>query len=344
MNPHLRRSRRALGSALAASTLLAGAAACASEGDDPVADVQTEAVEPGQFEATATYLKAAAEQSTAEGYHMEMRFSMTGEVDDDAPPMMAGEVDGDRYHFVMDLSPMMSQMADTMGESLPPEMAVLDLTMEMAGDPETLYLRAPMFAALGDLVPGGGAGLGPAAGLADLGDGWGYVDMQALGDLVPTDVAAALGGQSLDPGTIVAMIEGAEGVEELGDDEIDGTPVHGLTAEVSMGDLLEAVGQDPEALAQAGSMGADDMLASIYEMATDIQVWVDDDGYLRRMVYGYSFDQIAEAMGEDAGLAGMSGMQFSYAMDMSDYGAAVEFEPPADAVDITDQYAALVGS
>jgi hypothetical protein len=343
MNPHLRRTRRTLGAALAASTLVAGAAACAGEGDDgTAADVQTEAVEPGRFEATAAYLRSAAEQSTAEGYHLEMRLSMTGEVDDTTPPMMTGEVDGDRYHFVMDMGPMMSQMTEGFGEAMPPEMADLDLTMEMAGDPEALYMRAPMFAALGDLT--GGEALGPAGGLADLGDSWGYVDMQALGDQVPADVAAALGGQTFDPAAIVSMIEGAEGVEELGDDEIDGTPVHGLTAEVSMGDVLEAVGQDPETVAETASMGADEAVASLYDMATDIEVWVDDDGYLRRMVYGYSLDQIAEAMGEDAGLPGMSGMRFSYAMDMSDYGATVEFEPPADAVDITDDYAALIES
>lgn len=245
--------------------------------------------------------------------------------------------------MVMDLGPMMSQITGGAGEAVPPEMAELDFTMEMAGDREDFYLRAPMFAALEDLVPGGTAVLGPVGGLAAIGDGWGHVDLQALGDQVSTDIAEAIGGQSLDPGTIVAMIEGAEGVEELGDDEIGGTPVHGLSAEVSMGDMLEAVGQDPEALAEASSMGTDDMVASLYETATDIEVWVDDDGYLRRMVYGYSLDQIAEAGGEVAALPGMA-THFTYAMDMSDYGTAVEFEPPADAVDITDQYAALMGT
>jgi hypothetical protein len=341
MNPHLPRTRRVLGTALAASTLLAGAAACASEDDGGAADVETEA---GRFEASAAYLKAAAEQSTAEGYHIDMRLSMTGEIDDSTPPLMSGEIDGDEYHFVMDMASMMSQITAGLGESMPPELADLDLSMEMAGGPDGLYLRAPMFAALDDLAPGGG-GLGPAGGLADLGDGWGYVDLQALGEQVPSEIAAALGGQTLDPAAIVTMIEGAEGVEELGDAEIDGTPVHGLSAAVSLGDLLESVGQDPDTFVEAaGPMGSDDLIADIYALTTDIEVWIDDDGYLRRMVYGYSFDQIADAMGEDLGTTGMSGTEFRYVMDMSDYGTTVDFEPPADAVDITDDYAALVDS
>lgn len=265
---------------------------------------------------------------------------MSGDVDEGTPPLMTGEIDGDDYHMLMDLGPMMTEMADMMGETMPSEIADTDLTMEMAGDPEELYLRAPMFASLGGPTEPGAAGE-----FVGLGDGWGHVDVAALGDLVPGDVAAAMGGQGIDPQAVVDMMQSAGDVEDLGEGDVRGTAVHGLSAEVAMADLMEASGQDPEAVAAAAGPGEGEAIGELYDMTTAIEVWIDDDGYLRRMAFGYGMDEIAEAMAEDPGDLGQLGlgdMRFSYVMDMFDYGTAVDFEPPADAIDITDAYAALL--
>jgi hypothetical protein len=80
----------------------------------------------------------------------------------------------------------------------------------------------------------------------------------------------------------------------------------------------------------------------VYEVSTPIEVWIDEDGYLRRWVYGYSLAEIAEAMDVSAGPGG--DMEFNFAVDMFDYGATVEFTAPADAVDLTDAYAGLIQS
>lgn len=340
-----RRTRRVVTSAVALSTLLVGASACATESDSPDTATGTDTdVVPGEFVATAAYLHQAADQSAADGYRMDVLFSFTADVDESAPPFMTGVIDGDDYHMTIDMGPMMTQLSDQLGQPMPPEMSSLDLTMEMAGDLEELYLRAPMFATLGGTP---GAGYDPTADLAVIGDGWGYVDLSALGEQLPADLAAAMGGQGVDPQATIDIIREAENVEELGAGEVRGDAVQGLAAEVTMADLMEASGQDAGALADLGSVDGDDTIDELYSTATTIEVWIDDDGYLRRLAFGYSMDDLALAMGEhpDAmGAAGMSDMHFTYAMDMYDHGATVEFEVPTDAVDITDEYLALIQS
>ncbi len=337
-----RPARRALASALVLPALVAGSA-CADESDSSggATDVQT----IDGFEATAVYLQQAAEQTTAEGYRVEMFFALSEEADDTVPPLMSGEVNGDEYHYVLDFGSMMDEMAGAFGDAGSAASGVLDeldTTMEMAGDPESMYIRAPMFADIAAMA--GGDAPGPIAGLADLGDGWGHVDMAALGDQLPSDLAAAMGGQGVDPQVVVDMIGATEGVEDLGTDEVRGTSVHGVAADVTLGDLLEASGQDPDAFADISSFGDSSAVDTLYDITTPVEVWVDDEGYLRRMSYGWGFDDIAEAMGADAGDVagtGMGGMHFSYVMDMFDYGSEVDFEVPADAVDITDAFAAV---
>ena len=328
----------AVGGALAAALLL-GTSACATESGPGAGDADT--VAAGGFEATAEYLQEAADQSLAEGYRVELLLSLDGEIDDDTAPMMTGGVDGDRYHYEMDMGTVVEQTAEAMGESLPSELDGLDMELEMAGDAEILYLRAPMFAQIG----GGGAAPGPAGDLAAIGDGWGFVDLAGLGDQVPADLASAMGGQGIDPQVVVAMVQEADDVTDLGDGEVRGVQVRGLSAEVTMAEMLEASGQDPVAFAELNG-GVDDGAAeALYDLTTPIDVWIDDDGYLRRMEFGYSMDEIVEAMGEDpADLtgAGLGDLDFAYALDMFDYGAELDFEAPDDAVDITDAFAALV--
>jgi hypothetical protein len=348
--PRRRRTRRALGSAAAASVLLVGVAACAGESDDDAGVTTGGSAEAGgstgaggagaaagRFEATAAYLQQSAVQSEAEGYRVEMLFSMTGEVDEGADPLMSGEVDGDDYHYVMDMGVMMEEMSEGMG-GMPSGAGSLDMTMEMAGDLESFYLRAPMLAEMGPA-------LGPeAGGLAEMGDGWGYVDLTEMGDLLPADLASAIGTQGIDPRAVVDMIEGTDQVEDLGTSEVRGDAVHGLSTEISMTDLLEASGQDPEALAELGSQGTstEDAVTEMYDTPTTIEIWIDDDGYLRRFEFGWEMADLASAMGADPDdLSGLGFGGFRYVMDMYDYGATVDFEPPADAVDITDAYAAL---
>src|SRR5918993_411681 len=71
---------------------------------------------------------------------------------------------------------------------------------------------------------------------SSMGAGWGRVDISALGPKAVGE-ATRLGGSPTggDPREILAMLESADDVSELGDDTVDGDPVEGIGATMSMG-------------------------------------------------------------------------------------------------------------
>jgi hypothetical protein len=254
-------------------------------------------------------------------------------------------VDGDRSQMSLDMAEMLTVISQGMGPvggALPPEFEGIDMTMEMISLPDTLYLRAPMFAALSDIGGGADAGVPPA--LVDLGDGWGSIDVAALGDALPADVQNAItGGQAFDPTVYLELVSGAEGVEELGTRDIDGEQVTGLSAEVSFGDLLEAAGTDPSAFGELGPNEAtDDLYDQMTRMTTPVEVWVDEAGFVRQIAYTLDMSELLDALGESSSALG-GDMSFGYTMDLYDYGdESISIEAPADATDITESFASLV--
>jgi hypothetical protein len=352
-----RRARRAAASLAALALLAAGAAACAQEADDgairmepadtespnPGESAPAESGDPANFEATTDFLKESATRSESASRRLEMRFAVGESVPEDAPPMMQGEVDGDQFHYTMDLAPIMEGVTSQFGGLDAGDVfGDTDLTMEMIGTGDTWYLRAPMFADMGGLLGDSGPGF---EGLAAMGDGWGSIDVQQLGDVLPGDLSGALLGQGgADPSAIIEMVTNTEGVEDLGESTIRDVPVHGLRAEVTLADMMEASGQDPAALAAAGGVGdTEDLMEQLINTSMPVEVWIDEDGYLARMTYGFSMAEIFDAMGmsDELESLGMSDLQFAYAVDMFDYGETFTFEAPPDAVDITDAFAQI---
>jgi hypothetical protein len=338
---------------LAVASLAVVATACAQKAD--LADVTVGDVD---FEATPEFVAAAAERSTAAPYRLEMTLALDVELagqslDFDAP-MLSGEQDGEVSHIMMDLGPLMEEIGQLAppGEAIPPELSDADLTMEIVADRQVMYLRAPMFEALAD-VPGAGEQLGPMGDLASLGDAWGRVDLTELGDVLPlNDVASAAGGQAADPRALLDLVAGTDDVDELGDAEVRGVPVHGLAAEVTLGELLEASGVSADefsrSLGRSLPTGADATIDSVLGAPTALEAWIDDDGYVRRM--GYELDLLAvlaEVMpGRDLEGGAPSGFTYGITMDFFDYGddsIAIEFPDPDEAVDVTDSFLELYG-
>ena len=75
-----------------------------------------------------------------------------------------------------------------------------------------------------------------------------------------------------------------------------------------------------------------------------VEVWVDDDDRVRRIVLDLNMGDImagvAEQLGEDIGDFGVS---MTMSMDFTDYGdESIEIEVPEASVDITDEYLALL--
>jgi hypothetical protein len=220
-------------------------------------------------------------------------------------------------------------MGAQFGELLPADTDA-DLSIEHAGDRSTLFLRMPFFTALEELVPG--FAVRPFGDLTDrLGDGWGRVDLDELADLLPglQDNMSATGAHV--PHLFVDVITKAQDIEELGEDEIRGVAVTGLAAEVPFEDLLAAEGTGP---------GSVDVLNDI---TVPVEVWVDRDGLVRRVRYGFHHDDVAEALGPASDGAAAGGLSFpvdvDYTLDVFDYGDdSIDIEFPADAVDVTDTY------
>ena len=179
-----------------------------------------------------------------------------GEQLDAEAPLMTGEQDGDAYEFHMDMGEWMDEMMSSAGpEAGGSPLAGLDLTMDMAGDAHTLYLRAPMFAQLAEEIPSGSE-LGAIDDLAALGDQWGRIDVDELGGFSLSELQGSTGGfGGSDPRATLEMVAGADDVEDLGADEIDGTAVTGMGARLSLGEMLEAQGLDPEQYSNQFSAG-----------------------------------------------------------------------------------------
>jgi hypothetical protein len=298
------------------------------------------------FEASPGYLTKVVEESTGQSYRYEMTMSMDldGEALEFDGPIATGEFDGTRSHMQMDMGAMFEAVMGSMGggEELPGGMSFDDMNIEYVVDTDAMYIRAPFFnAMLGD-VPAEAAGeLGAAGGLLDafgrLGEGWGRVDVAALGDVAPGEAAGSLGGgQAYDPQVFLEMIRGSESAEELGTDEIDGVAVNGIAAEVSMADMLEAQGLSPDDLAG----GAEDTAGMSFPM----EVWVDADDLIRRIHFTFDDESLADL--DDVGDAGAGAPAMdggvSMTMDFLDYGDDITVEVPSgdEVVDITDDFVA----
>ncbi|MGH9250111.1 MAG: hypothetical protein ACRD0W_11410 [Acidimicrobiales bacterium] len=313
-----RRGRaRALGMLAA---IAAGVTACAHEADP--ADVVVGDVE---YEATPEFLAAAAERSQAERYRMEMRKASAG---GDEVVVETGEQDGERFRVRQDLGAELGQLL--------PAAADADLSIEHAGDGSTLYVRMPAFAAMRELTPG--FAIVPFGDLVDqLGDGWGRVDLAELADVMPGLQDAANTVEGYFPRLFVDVVTKAQDVEELGHDEIRGVAVNGLAAEVPFEDIW----------------GAHDSRVGAIEMMNDItvpiEVWVDGDGLLRRVSFGFHHDEVGRALGAegDGALTGGPAVQpdVDYTLDLFDYGdESISIEFPTDAVDVTDAYRQMLES
>jgi hypothetical protein len=306
---------------------------------------------PVEFEPTSRFLASASQRSANQPYRVagsgSMHIAGDGhELSIDNVTLMTGVQDGDRYHYEMDLQEFMDQFTDELDA---PSMPILDdYTIEAAGDAETMYIRGPYYAALAEAVPPG-RDLGAYGELAELGDSWGRVDRRSLDDLSMSRLQQLSGAPtsgSADPQALLEIVAGADDVEELGTDEIDGTGVNGLNAELPMREVLEAGGSDAEGYLEEVTaddrLGSDaDSRAALAERVLDtelpVEVWVDGQGYVRRI--SVEID-LVEALGWAYFLANAQEIDeytFGSTTDYSAYGdQTIAVELPSDSVDATD--------
>lgn len=283
--------------------------------------------------ATPDDLSEAGEKSNLAPYRLEIFMAMSGiglSIDADAP-LVTGEYANGTNHMVMDIG----QILESIGDEMPPEMLGIDTTMEMVTQGSDMYIRAPFFAALADEA---GGATGPLGVFTTLGAGWGYVDGSALPGMSAGQVTGTLGISAGDPTALFALLSDVEGVEAIGTEEIRGVSSVGIRAEVSFADLLAAQGTD---ISQLPITGID-----VASWRMPIEVWIDKDSFVRRIVVDIgadAFADAAESTGQEIDPDVLGGFEVSMTMEMFDYNdAAIVIEIPTDFVDITDDFIELL--
>lgn len=241
------------------------------------------------IEATPSAVARAA-TSTLDG--SSGRFTMTmqfagGMVDLDLT--MDGAFDGEsgRAEVLLDLSQMVGQVPL---DQAPPELNLSE-PMRMVIDGSTVYLCWSGIAAMTGGRP------------------CGSVDAAAAG--IPT-------GGTGDPTAFLRALSGSDQVEEVGREEVDGIDTTHLRGTLTMRQALDAMDPDDAAmlLQQLDQYGVSP--DALLDVAIPFEVWIDDDGLVRRMTQTVDLD----AMGAPGG--------GTMAMDMRlfDLGDDIDIDVP----------------
>jgi hypothetical protein len=313
---------------LAAATLVV-AAGCGSDEDNSEGggDGEVSTGTPDGFEASTGYLSEVVDSSQHQPYRFEMRTSAAGKTAE-------GSSDGERSDVVIDFGKLMAPALGVDEDELSDKLGVDDLSFEIVSEPSSVYMRAPLYDALGEQLPPG-TDLGPTQDLIEafdgIGDGWAVIDQKQLTAEVP-DTAAAQSIGAMDPSSYFKLLGVSEDVDELGLEKIDGVSVTGLKAEVTLGDIYAAQGIDVDKMFPGGAHGIDEALVPI-------EVWVDKDNHIRRVELttgGKAMKDALEDAGEDPDDFGpLVDNELEQTIDITDYGdTSIEVEVPTD--DLTD--------
>lgn len=251
-------------------------------------------------------------------------------------PLVTGSVTGGASAYAADLGPFMSELFAELGEeNVIRDLFGGDLSIQVVDDGEgRLYMYAPLIASLA-----GDASLPES--FAALGTGWGVADLTQVTGVSATELAGLTGAQGgSSPEAVLELLRSAGTVEELGRAEVRGVATDHLRVGVTLGQLVEAQGTDMADLeAFAGDIG------SVLDVEFPFDLFVDDDGRVRRVTLTFDLAALESLIGE----AAPAGTTFSMTtiMDFFDYDdpSIAVTPPPADevVVDLTGDLQALFG-
>jgi hypothetical protein len=196
----------------------------------------------------------------------------------------------------------------TMSMEMP---APLNATLDMVFDDTTYFMSTDAF---GGAIPGVDAE-------------WIRYDLDDLAQLSGIDLdQLSQGGATSDPTNMLDALEGvsADGIEDLGTEEVRGVSAHHYAAEIDMQAALD------QAEDQVGELLDDDAAERFLEAYGDdpvpVEVWIDDDGLTRKMTMDVS----------------VQGQDGSFTLEMFDYGEPVDIQIPSE--DDSVDFAELLGS
>jgi hypothetical protein len=146
---------------------------------------------------------------------------------------------------------------------------------------------------------------------------WIKLDLEALSHKAGFDLAQLqqLGGS--DPTQWLSYLKTAAGVEKVGSEDINGTPTTHYHATIDLDKVADRAGS-----AAAGVRRLEQVTGS-KTLPTDI--WIDDQGRVRRQALDYSIKQPAP-------------MRIQFTIDFERFGVPVDVHTPdaSDIVDLTD--------
>jgi predicted small secreted protein len=319
-----------------ASAVLASALLVAACGTSDGGSADVEATGPQGFAATPQYLSALAEQSTAESF----RFSQTIALPGVAPTTVGeGAIDGD--------------VVSLMSGPGQPELNIF------SDGSDNVYLQVPFLLDIPDSRLD--ATHSELKTLLEPTDGWLMVTQAQMTGYTAqeTEEIVGSGPTQRDPVATVEVVANGQDAEELEPQEIQGEEMVGISAVVRFVDLLEADGTDPdgfvelmssafEGMLQGGSVPpevADSFVETMFDVMVEtdvnIDVWVDEAGYLRQMSYAFDMAAILDDTVnhfDDLDLPEVPpSMTTQTTMDFYDYGEDLGLEAPEDAADLTQR-------
>jgi hypothetical protein len=304
-------------------------------------------------------LVAAAQKSAASSFRFEVRLSAGPEAPVDAAsageavpePAMVGTSAGGWVHTSMDVGAGMGPIADAIGEDGSPMPPPGDVVFETITDGQVLYMHWPRLAqvderpARPDETP---ADRAAREALAAMGEGWGRIEID---DRTPRAVEQIAGTSLIDPRLFLDLIEGGRNAEDMGTQHIDGIQTRRLRADVTFEELIALEGSDSrsefeESFAEfADGDEVDALTDEIMAIESAVEVWVDDDEHLRRVVttidmravYEVVRDLVDEADPDEIG-------SITTTLDMFDHDEpTVTITPPATWTDVTDALTHVLG-
>ena len=268
-----------------------------SRQDDEVTREQSDGVttlEPNQLSLAGDATKAQGSVRVS----MDMVMDLTSGA---APSKMLTRAEG-----IFDFQSRRGEMKMEMSGS-DPALASMG-TMEMVLDGTVIYMRGGVFDPM--LPPG---------------KTWLSFDLQTMGEQMGIDFSQLMQSQS-DPVQGIEYLAGATDVQEVGTEKIRGVDTTHYEAII---DYEALAGEKPE-LAET----LDRVVEMLGESRVPVEVWLDDDDLVRKMVMEMPMPEMGAQTGD-----------MMYAMEFYDYGTPVEIEVPNpdSAVDVLELQEELAG-
>jgi hypothetical protein len=171
---------------------------------------------------------------------------------------------------------------------------------------------------------------------------WVKVDLSDAAGLEDLGLDSLTQGQG-DPTATLEQLRSLGSIEEVGTEDVRGVATTHYAGEIRLGDTFDEL-DEAQRNAVAGLYGGD--LEAVADLTIPIEVWVDDEGFVRRISQQIDFGQMAPLL-EDQGsddVGDLDGASLTTTVEYYDIGDDITVEAPQGAVDLTELLGSSFGS